>query len=55
MYSDMLGIGTTNPSKCRKRAVLGRVAKKQRGKRQTFLQQNTPGSIDTFRVSMLKY
>ena len=55
MYSDMLGIGTTNPSKCRKRAVLGRVAKKQRGKRQTFLQQNIPGSIDTFRVSMLKY
>ena len=35
--------------------LLGRVAKIPGGKRQTFLQQNTPGSIDTFRASMLKY
>ena len=33
----------------------GRVAKIPGGKRQTFLQQNICGSIDTFRASMLKY
>ena len=51
----MLGIDMANPETGGEKLLLGRVAKKQRGKRQTFLQQNTPGSIDTFRVSMLKY
>ena len=55
MYSDLLGIDGTNLQKHKEIPVLGRVAKKLRRKRQTFLQQNSPGSIDTFRVSMLKY
>ena len=55
MYSDILGIDMTNLLKHSETAVLGRVAKIPRGKRQTFLQQNICGSIDTFRASMLKY
>ena len=55
MYSNMLGIDMTNPESGGKKLLLGRVAKIQGGKRQTFLQQNICGSIDTFRASMLKY
>ena len=54
MYSDLVGIDATNPLPCREKTVLGRVAKIPVKKRETFLQQNQPGSIDTFRVSMLK-
>ncbi|UQK36321.1 hypothetical protein MTP41_10480 [Faecalibacterium sp. I4-3-84] len=45
----------TNPESGGEKLLLGRVAKIQGGKRQTFLQQNICGSIDTFRASMLKY
>ena len=55
MYSNMLGIDATNPESGGEKLLLGRVAKIQGGKRQTFLQQNIWGSIDTFRASMLKY
>ena len=55
MYSDMLGIVAANPPAGHKNRLLGRVAKILGGKRQTFLQQNICGSIDTFRVSMIKY
>ena len=55
MYSNMLGIDVTNLESGGKKLLLGRVAKIQGGKRQTFLQQNICGSIDTFRASMLKY
>ncbi|WP_165852587.1 hypothetical protein [Faecalibacterium sp. AF27-11BH] len=44
-----------NPESGREKLLLGRVAKIPGGKRQTFLQQNICGSIDTFRASMLKY
>jgi hypothetical protein len=55
MYSNMLGIDVTNLESGREKLLLGRVAKIPGGKRQTFLQQNICGSIDTFRASMLKY
>ena len=55
MYSNMLGIDMANPGSGGKKLLLGRVAKIPGGKRQTFLQQNICGSIDTFRASMLKY
>ena len=55
MYSNMLGIDVTNPESGGEKLLLGRVAKTPGGKRQTFLQQNICGSIDTFRASMLKY
>ena len=55
MYSDMLGIVAANPPAGHKNRLLGRVAKKCREKRQTFLQTNPAAGIDTFRVSMLKY
>jgi hypothetical protein len=51
----MLGIDMANPESGGKKLLLGRVAKIPGGKRQTFLQQNICGSIDTFRASMLKY
>ena len=51
----MLGIDMTNPESGGEKLLLGRVAKIPGGKRQTFLQQNICGSIDTFRASMLKY
>ena len=51
----MLGIDVTNLESGGEKLLLGRVAKIPGGKRQTFLQQNICGSIDTFRVSMLKY
>ena len=51
----MLGIDVTNLESGREKLLLGRVAKIPGGKRQTFLQQNICGSIDTFRASMLKY
>ena len=44
-----------NPESGWEKLLLGRVAKIPGGKRQTFLQQNICGSIDTFRASMLKY
>ena len=55
MYSNMLGIDATNLESGGEKLLLGRVAKIQGEKRQTFLQQNICGSIDTFRASMLKY
>ena len=55
MYSNMLGIGVTNPESGGEKLLLGRVAIITGGTRQTFLQQNICGSIDTFRASMLKY
>ena len=51
----MLGIVAANPPAGHKNRLLGRVAKKCREKRQTFLQTNPAAGIDTFRVSMLKY
>lgn len=51
----MLGIDVTNPESGGEKLLLGRVAKIPGGKRQTFLQQNICGSIDTFRASMIKY
>ena len=51
----MLGIDVTNLESGREKLLLGRVAKKCREKRQTFLQTNPAAGIDTFRVSMLKY
>lgn len=51
----MLGIDMTNPESGGEKLLLGRVAKIPGGKRQTFLQQNICGSIDTFRASMIKY
>ena len=55
MYSNMLGIDMANPESGGEKLLLGRVAKIPGGKRQTFLQQNICGSIDTFRASMIKY
>ena len=55
MYSNMLGIDMANPESGGEKLLLGRVAKKCREKRQTFLQTNPAAGIDTFRVSMLKY
>ena len=59
MYSALVGIDKLFPAlrgdseTCG--SVLGRVAKICGVRTETFLQGNSAGSIDTFRVSMIKY
>jgi hypothetical protein len=55
MYSILLGIAASNFRFGGGFCFFGRVAKICRVRPETFLQRKKPGSIDTFRASMLKY